>query len=82
MSAEQKLREAAAIGDELAELVERFAPGTDQQAQQARERWTTLMGGCARADLIPSPSKPSDHLEEWGESAASRTVSSLPKPSG
>lgn len=63
MNAEEQLKEAAAIGDEMRKMLFDLAP---MQSMQVRERWDSLMAGCVRADLV-EPAAPADYMEEDGD---------------
>jgi hypothetical protein len=65
VTTEERLRQAAVTGDRLAELVERHAPGSDEEARQAREDWSLLMADCQRAGEIAAPTAPTG-FEEHG----------------
>lgn len=61
--AREKLREAAAVGDAMAELLRQDCP---QGSRAIRERWHGLMGSIVRADLADGPAEPADYMEEFG----------------
>lgn len=63
MNGDELLGEAAAIGDAMAELLQRVAP---QDSKPVRERWDGLMGEVVRAD-IAEPAEPTDYMEEFGD---------------
>lgn len=67
MTTEERLRQAATIGDEMAELLswDALDEGQRIRANRAQENWHLLMADCQRAGEIDSPTAPTG-FEEHG----------------
>lgn len=62
MTCEERLAQAATIGDAMADMLSDVYP---EGTEQIRENWSTLMADCQRAGAVPAPSEPGDYMEEW-----------------
>jgi hypothetical protein len=75
VTTEERLQEAAALGDKMLELLDEVtdhgAGAGGSQFIGLTQRWGTLMGDCQRAGLVDAPEHPEDPMEEWGSHGGS-----------
>jgi hypothetical protein len=63
VTTEDRLAQAAAIGDRLADMVRSLAPKEDEEAQAVVESWDLHMADCQRANTIDAPTAPMGNEE-------------------